>query len=116
MEQELGINPDEINREHLQYITKMRYKARADKKWIEYEIDYIFVIKCDVKINPNKIEIEDTKYVNSEELDELFLDKNAEIGPWFRLIKENFLNDIWKSLNNLEKISDNKLHHMGDCK
>ncbi len=115
MEQELGINPEEINREHLQYITKMRYKARADKKWIEYEIDYIFVIKCDVKINPNKIEIEDTKYVNPEELEELFLDKNAKIGPWFRLIKENFLNDIWKSLNNLEKISDNKLHHMGDC-
>jgi len=115
MEQELGINPEEINREHLQYITKMRYKARADKKWIEYEIDYIFVIKCDVKINPNKIEIEDTKYVNPEELEELFLDKNAKIGPWFRLIKENFLNGIWKSLNNLEKISDNKLHHMGDC-
>jgi len=115
MEQELGINPEEINREHLQYITKMRYKARADEKWIEYEIDYIFVIKCNVKINPNKIEIEDTKYVNPEELEELFLDKNAKIGPWFRLIKENFLNDIWKSLNNLEKISDNKLHHMGDC-
>ena len=115
MEQELGINPEEINREHLQYITKMRYKARADEKWIEYEIDYIFVIKCDVKIDPNKIEIEDTKYVNPEELEELFLDKNAKIGPWFRLIKENFLNDIWKSLNNLEKISDNKLHHMGDC-
>ena len=115
MEQELGINPEEINHEHLQYITKMKYKARADKKWIEYEIDYIFVIKCDVEINPNKIEIEDTKYVNPEELEELFLDKNAKIGPWFRLIKENFLNDIWKSLNNLEKISDNKLHHMGDC-
>ena len=115
MEQELGINPEEINRGLLQYITKMRYKARADKKWIEYEIDYIFVIKCDVKINPNKIEIEDTKYVNPEELEELFLDKNAKIGPWFRLIKENFLNGIWKSLNNLEKISDNKLHHMGDC-
>jgi len=115
MEQELGINPEEINRGHLQYITKMRYKARADKKWVEYEIDYIFVIKCDVKINPNKIEIEDTKYVNPEELEELFLDKNAKIGPWFRLIKENFLNDIWKSLNNLGKISDNKLHHMGDC-
>ena len=114
MVQELGINPEEINRNDLQYITKMRYKARADKKWVEYEIDYIFVIKCDLKINPNKIEIEDTKYVNPEELEELFLDKNAKIGPWFRLIKENFLNGIWKSLNNLEKISDNKLHHMGD--
>jgi len=115
MEQELGITPEEINKDDLKYITKMRYKARADEKWVEYEIDYIFVIKCDVKINPNKIEIEDTKYVNPEELEEIFLDKNTKIGPWFRLIKENFLNDIWKSLNSLEKIRDNKLHHMGDC-
>ena len=116
MEQELGIKPEKINKDELKYITKMKYKARADEKWVEYEIDYIFVIKCDVKINPNKIEIEDTKYVNPEELEELFLDKNIKIGPWFRIIKENFLNNIWKSLNNLEEIKDNKLHHMGDCK
>ena len=116
MEQELGINPENINWNNLQYITKMRYKARADEKWIEYEIDYIFAIKCDVEIMPNKIEIEETKYVNSEDLERLFIEENVKIGPWFRLIKENFLNDIWNSLNNLEKVRDNKLHNMGDCK
>ena len=44
-----------------------------------------------------------------------FQDKNAKIGPWFRLIKENFLDGIWKSLDNLENVSDKKLHHMGEC-
>ena len=115
MEQELGINPKEIDLEKLHYITKMRYKARADEKWIEYEIDYIFAIKCDVDINPNKIEIEATKYVTPKELDTIFEDKDCKIGPWFRLIKENFLNDIWNSLNHLEEAGDNKLHHMGEC-
>ena len=115
MEQELGINPQEIDLDNLHYITKMRYKARADEKWIEYEIDYIFVIKCDVEINPNSIEIEDTKYVNPNELESVFQDKDAKIGPWFRLIKENFLDGIWKSLDNLENVSDKKLHHMGEC-
>ena len=115
MEQELGINPQEIDLDNLHYITKMRYKARADEKWIEYEIDYIFVIKCDVDINPNTIEIEDTKYVNPNELESVFQDEDAKIGPWFRLIKENFLDGIWKSLDNLENVSDKKLHHMGEC-
>tara|TARA_Y100001960_G_scaffold123482_1_gene131675 strand:- start:66 stop:737 length:672 start_codon:yes stop_codon:yes gene_type:complete len=116
MEQELGINPKLIDLNKLNYITKMRYKARADEKWIEYEIDYIFAIRCDVEINPNKIEIEDTKYVNPKELEDIFQDGKSRIGPWFRIIKENFLNDIWKSLDCLEEAGDGKLHHMGDCK
>ena len=115
MEQELGIDPKEIDLNKLNYITKMRYKARADEKWIEYEIDYIFAIKCDVEIAPNKSEIEDAKYVNPEELENIFQDGKSRIGPWFRIIKENFLNDIWKSLDCLKDIGDKKLHHMGDC-
>ena len=66
-------------------------------------------------INPNTIEIEDTKYVNPNELESVFQDEDAKIGPWFRLIKENFLDGIWKSLDNLENVSDKKLHHMGEC-
>lgn len=116
MEQELGIDPEQIDIEKLHYITKMRYKARADDTWVEYEIDYIFAMKRDVEINPNKIEIEETKYVNQNELELIFNDSKAKIGPWFKLIKENFLNDIWKSIDSLESAGDNSLHHMGECK
>ena len=115
MEQELGIESNQIKLEKLNYITKMIYKARADEKWVESEIDYIFAIKCDLDIKPNKIEIEETKYVNLEELEALFDDKKVKIGPWFRLIKENFLNDIWKALDNLGEIGDNKIHNMRNC-
>ena len=44
--------------------TLMEFLERADEKWVEHEIDYIFAIKCDLEINRNKIEIEETKYVN----------------------------------------------------
>ena len=118
MEQELGINKKNINNQKLHFITKMHYKARADRKWIEHEIDYIFVIKDNLKINPNANEIEQTRYINKEDLDYFF--KNAErngdkIGPWFKLIKDNFLEKIWENIDNLENVVDNKLHNMGEC-
>ena len=113
MEQELGIAEDRINEDDLLFITKMHYKARADEKWIEHEIDYIFVIVRDLDISPNPNEIEETRYVNSEELQTLF-SSNEKIGPWFRLIKENFLNNIWNSLNDPSKAADGKLHKMGE--
>mgnify|MGYP001285971723 CR=1 FL=1 len=117
--QELGILPGEIQSEDSNFITKMHYKARADQKWIEHEVDYIFALKKDVKIDPNPNEIQRTKYVDVKELNELFEKSNdnlVKIGPWFRLIRDNFLNEIWKSLDSLDTISDNKVHHMGEVK
>ena len=53
--------------------------------------------------------------VNPEELEQLF-NSNEKIGPWFRLIKENFLNNIWESQENPSVAADEKLHKMGECK
>jgi len=118
--QELGIKVGEIKSDDLNFITKMHYKARADKKWVEHEVDYIFVVKTDVQVNPNKNEIQKTNYVNSKELDKLFNmssnNDDVKIGPWFRLIRENFLDNIWKNIDALENIKDRKVHHMGEVK
>ena len=108
--QELGISKNKIKIDELHYVTKMHYSARADEKWIEHEIDYIFAINLDTQIKPNPNEIAETKYVNRTELEEIFI--SEKIGPWFRLIKENFLEEIWKSVDNLSHISDKKLHKM----
>ena len=117
--QELGIKPNIIRTNDLNFITKMHYKARADKKWIEHEVDYIFVIKIDIEINPNPNEIQKTRYVDERELNDLFSkanDNEIKIGPWFRLIKENFLIKIWTNLESLESIKDNQVHYMGEVK
>ena len=115
--QELGIEMGSIKSENLNFVTKMHYKARADKKWVEHEIDYIFVVKRDLQINPNSNEIQKTNYVNKRELDNLFeLSNNGDvkIGPWFRLIREHFLDKIWGNLESLKDIEDKQVHHMGE--
>ena len=114
MEQELGIEQDLIDSNQLCFITKMHYRARADEKWVEHEIDYIFALRCDVETKSNPNEIAELKYVTEDELQELF-DQGEKIGPWFRLIKENFLNDIWNTLDDLSKAADGKLHKMDEC-
>ena len=115
--QELGIEMGSIKSENMNFVTKMHYKARADKKWVEHEIDYIFVVKRDVQINPNSNEIQKTNYVNKKELDNLFKLSNnddVKIGPWFKLIREHFLDKIWENLESLKDIEDKQVHHMGE--
>ena len=95
----------------------MHYKARADEKWIEHEVDYIFAMKRNIQIDPNANEIQETRYVNSEQLNELFEkseDGGVKIGPWFRLIRDNFLDKIWINIDSLDNIRDKKVHHMGE--
>jgi len=115
--QELGIKMGEIRSEDLNFITKMHYKSRADKKWVEHEVDYIFVVKINVQINPNTNEIQKIKYVDKKELDTLFEMSNnsdVKIGPWFRLIRNHFLDKIWENMESLKNLKDQKVHHMGE--
>ena len=115
--QELGIEMGSIKSENINFVTKMHYKARADKKWVEHEIDYIFVVKKDVQINPNSNEIQKTNYVNKKELDNLFSLSNnddVKIGPWFKLIRKHFLDKIWENLESLKDIEDKQIHNMGE--
>ena len=115
--QELGIKMGEIRSEDLNFITKMHYKSRADKKWVEHEVDYIFVVKINVQINPNANEIQKIKYVDKKELDTLFEMSNnsdVKIGPWFRLIRNHFLDKIWENMESLKNLEDQKVHHMGE--
>ena len=115
--QELGIKMGKIRLEDLNFITKMHYKSRADEKWIEHEVDYIFVVKMDVQIEPNSNEIQRIKYVDKEELDNLFEMSNngdVKIGPWFRLIRNHFLDKIWENMESLKDLEDQKVHHMGE--
>ena len=41
-------------------------------------------------------------------------ENDVKIGPWFRLIKDNFLSKIWRNLESIENINDNEVHHMGE--
>ena len=64
-----------------------------------------------------KNEIQRIKYVDKRELDNLFEMSNnddVKIGPWFRLIRNHFLDKIWENMESLKNLEDQKVHHMGE--
>ncbi|ORY97280.1 isopentenyl-diphosphate delta-isomerase [Syncephalastrum racemosum] len=114
LEHELGIPPDQILLERLNYLTRIHYLAPSDGMWGEHEIDYIFFIKADVdlKINPN--EVRDYKYVTPEELKAMFADSSVPMTPWFKLICNTFLFKWWAKLDNLEDEKNvETIHRLG---
>eukprot|EP00042_Codosiga_hollandica_P033686 m.227781 g.227781 ORF g.227781 m.227781 type:complete len:104 (-) comp54245_c0_seq5:356-667(-) len=70
LEHELGISPKEIPLDDLRFMTRIHYKAQSDPTWGEHEIDYIFIIKRDVTVNPNPNEVKSYRYITKEELAE----------------------------------------------
>jgi isopentenyl-diphosphate delta-isomerase len=121
LEHELGIPPEQVPIDKLQYLTRIHYLAPSDGLWGEHEIDYIFFFKGPVTLNLNPNEVKSVKYVSQEELKDLFrlagrIVFNLEAGkvqitPWFRLIVETFLFKWWDHLDNLASFKDQETIH-----
>ena len=78
---------------------------------------YLQITIKDDKVNVEKLIVDHVNKMRTSE--DIFEESNSgdiRIGPWFRLIKENFLNSIWRNLNSLDKIKDSKVHDMGEVK
>ncbi|MDP6741473.1 MAG: isopentenyl-diphosphate delta-isomerase [Candidatus Thalassarchaeaceae archaeon] len=117
LSQELGIDETELPLQQFHLISKMHYLARADSKWVEHELDHIIFIQSDVnlKINPN--EIDEVRWVNQEQLDELVSNSphNGQlIAPWFKEIKRLFLDSWWGHLDEMDTFQDGLVHHIGE--
>ena len=117
MEQELGITAEQLPIDDFHLITRMHYRARADEKWIEHELDHILLIQADVelKINPN--EISEIRWVNQTQIEDLITNSpnNGEIiAPWFNEIYSRFASQWWGHLEGVSSLQDNVVHHIGD--
>ncbi|KAM0810294.1 hypothetical protein AB5N19_10643 [Seiridium cardinale] len=107
LDHELGIKTEQVPFEDFRFLTRIHYKAPSDGKWGEHEIDYILFIKANVDVDPNKNEVQDTKYVSPEDLKALFADPKLKFTPWFKLICESMLFEWWQHLDSgLEKYTD----------
>lgn len=56
----------------------------SDVQWGEWEIDYIFICRKDVELNPNKSEVADYRFLDEDSY-KMFI-KNNRITPWKTLI------------------------------
>ena len=106
LQHELGIDSPKVTANKFKYLTRLHYWAAdvvthgAKSPWGEHEIDYILFIKADVPITLNPEEVQDTKYVTSEELKELMAPTSGLLwSPWFRIMAEKFLVHWWDDLN-----------------
>ena len=104
LDHELGIEAHQVPLEKFEFLTRIHYKAPSDGKWGEHEIDYILFIKADVDLDINPNEVQDTKYVSSDELKQMFKDDKRSFTPWFELICQSMLFEWWEHLDGgLEK-------------
>ncbi len=119
MGQELGIQPNEIELQKFQFMTKMRYSCRMDENWIEREIDHILFIQSDVHLQVNDNEVEDVRWVSKDELETMLIDDGEDIiAPWFRCIAARIMTEDWwhcaESQTSPASLQDQHIHDMGD--
>ncbi|EMG48387.1 IDI1 Isopentenyl-diphosphate delta-isomerase [Candida maltosa Xu316] len=117
LEHELGIPFSDTPLDSFTYLTRIHYKSPSgdeNSKWGEHEIDYILILKAknDITVNANVNEVKDYKYVDADELKEMFEDKSLVFTPWFKLICRSFLFKWWNNLNDLDQFVDEDIHRL----
>jgi geranylgeranyl diphosphate synthase type I len=92
----------------------MRYQARQDAIWIEREVDHCLVFHGDVEVVPNPNEVDEIRWVNPEQLEEMLVAEDPEnvIAPWFRCIAARIMTEDWWVPGCAK--SDDLIHDMGD--
>lgn len=106
LEHELGIAKNALSFNDFKYLTKIYYKAESDGEWGEHEIDWILFVKKDVDLALNDNEVNTAKYVDADELREMFkLQEQGKLhfSPWFHMIAEKFLFGWWEKLDSIIK-------------
>ncbi|RZD54308.1 MAG: isopentenyl-diphosphate delta-isomerase [Methanobacteriota archaeon] len=117
MKQELGISADQLPIDDFHLITRMHYRARADEKWIEHELDHILLIQADVELDINPNEISEIRWVNQSQIEDLITNSpnNGEIiAPWFNEIYSRFASQWWGHLDEVSSLQEDVVHHIGD--
>lgn len=103
LEQELGINPDDVPLESFRFLTRVHYKARSDEIWGEHEIDYILICTPpkDPVVRPNSNEVAEVRWFDQTELREWVEgadDRGDLVSPWFRIIERSLLPQWWEAM------------------
>lgn len=109
---ELGTKPGDIKLEKLMFMNRLAYRAESDGgRWGESEIDYIFILKKNIELNPNPDEVQSYRYVTKSQFQELLSNHNKQslkVTPWIRLLAKDFLFKYWDNLDNLKDIAQPK--------
>ena len=67
------------------FLFKLEYSAKYDETWGENELDWFFTAKHNGSIKPDKNEVEDWKYISTEELKKDIKENPDKYTPWFKI-------------------------------
>ncbi len=106
LSQELGVSEGDISRIDFRHVGSFLYECRWDEDWIEREVDHVLIATTDsIVVDPNPNEISDFKWIEGEEIQEMFSGsgewQGEVIAPWFRLLWNEFLADHYPNLENI---------------
>ncbi len=80
MDEELGVATD------LEFIYKFRYQANYQNLGAEHELCSVYIGRTsESSLRPNPSEIAQHRFVDINEVDQLVMDRQANIAPWFRM-------------------------------
>lgn len=103
---ELGTQLNENNLKDLKFVNRLAYRAESDGgQWGEAEIDYIFIMKKNLILNPNPEEVRSYRYVTKDEMQDLLRGNSIKITPWVKLLARDFLFKYWDNLDDLDAIA-----------
>ena len=76
----------------LKFIFKFEYKADYDEKWGENELDHVFIGKHDDAVKPDKNEVDEWKFVETEWLKNDIKKNPGNYTPWLKICLGRVLN------------------------
>jgi isopentenyldiphosphate isomerase len=64
----------------------------------------------DFKFDLNKHEVKDIKFIEKEELKEILFNKRLQITPWFSLILQKKIDEIFHMAKNFEDVKEKEIY------
>ncbi len=104
LEQELGIDPEEVPVSCFQFLTRVHYKAGSDGIWGEHEIDHILICRPpggDVRVRPNANEVKAVRWLGEAALQDFVCnsdERGDKFSPWFKAIHRELMPSWWPAL------------------
>jgi isopentenyldiphosphate isomerase len=90
------------------------YRSDSDEVFEEYEMDYILRITMDVDIKKaytqiNRDEVVDLTFMSKSHLMDKVRNHKKNFTPWFKLIIENKINDLFLLFSNKKEDQEIKI-------
>ena len=102
---ELGISPEQVPHADFRFLKRFRYWAAdtltygPQAPWGEHEMDYALFVQADVDLALNPDEVDEVRYVTSDELRAMLREDGPRWSPWFVGIMERGGWEWWANLD-----------------